>query len=125
MAATLKKPTLRVSQGSTKRFLFVFKNKDGTAFNLAGFTIRFGVKGNIEDEDFWIEKSSAISTEILVVGPTSDGKARLFIIPDDTVEMQMGGKYIWDAWLDDGTGDEFPASDVAEFQVGKRVVQIS
>ena len=125
MATTLKKPPMCVKQGSKKNFLLRFRHKDGTPFDLVGHTIHFGVKGNINDEDFRIRKSSAIATEILVVGPTTDGLARLFIVTTDTIEMDKNGGYVYDVWLDGGSGDEFPASDVAEFTVTGRVVALT
>ena len=125
MAATLAKPTMIVKQGAARRFLLTFKNKDGTPYNLTGKTVHFGVKDSANDEDFYIRKSSAQPSEIVFVGPDTDGIARLFILPLDTAKEAMLGDYVWDAWIDDGAGDEVPASDVAKFTVSPRVVALT
>lgn len=93
MSFKVKKNTIYLTRGDTFKAHLSISNPDGTEYiPVEGDTIRFALKGNIEDQECLILRDIPIDTMLLVLNP------------EDTKELEFGS-YIYDIQLTKANGD--------------------
>lgn len=120
----LRKPTLRVKQGSRQRFLMTITNADGSAYNLASSVLTLNVKRTTDDETALISKQTPIGNGIEVVS-AANGQIRVIFEPSDTTSLNPKLSYVWDIWDNQGSGVEVPLIGVSKFVLQDRVTKIT
>jgi len=81
---------LEIKRGDSKSWTLYFKNEDGSAINISGFTIYFTTKSKLEDSD----DDAIIKKDITEHQDAANGITKLMLTPDDTA--QTPGNYIFD-----------------------------
>lgn len=93
MSFKVKNNTIYLTRGDTFKAHLTISNPDGSEYTpVEGDSIRFALKGDIEDEECLIIRNIPIDTMLLVLNP------------EDTKELDFGS-YIYDIQLTKANGD--------------------
>lgn len=107
--------TIELFKGQSKTFLLSVKEEPAnTPADLTGATVYFTVKRRVGDATAIIAKTSATVTEIEILVPETDGKAKIFLSPSDTNAMSPGN-YVYDVWVELVSGKRYPVIEPSAF----------
>lgn len=106
--------TVQIYRGQSKTLEVVVKDDSCNPVDLTGATVFFSVKMNSTDPTALITKSSTDSTQILILTPTINGIAQIFIKPLDTQYLEID-TYIFDVWVQLPSGNRYPVIPISEF----------
>ena len=90
--------------------------------DLTGAKVCMTVKKNIGDPTPRFFKSSDNILEVEILTPATDGKATIYIVPEDTLNLDPG-KYFFDVWVVLSSGKKVPVIEVSEFNVKEPVTK--
>jgi hypothetical protein len=70
-----------------------------------------------------IEKATAVGADGLIVAPAgTSGTARIYFVPADTADLDVGGTYFYDAWKVAADSKHYQIVGVEAFNITDRVV---
>ena len=91
---------LVIDQGSNLRETFVYKDSDGNAVNLSGFTARSQIRASYTATNTILSATSAAGT--LTITPATGTIS--FNVPAATTAALAPGNYVWDLEIVDSSG---------------------
>lgn len=124
---------LAVTQGESATFEITVRDENKVLIDLTGSKIWFGVKHKLLDVPYAILKRNTAAggsdAEILILDqlvPATKGKARIFLVPDDTSSLAIDCalQYVCDLWIELSTGKQYQVLGVVPFKIKTRVVHI-
>ena len=108
--------TIEIYRGQSKTFEVTIVDDSGNPADLLGATLYFSVKRDLYDQTPIIRKTTATSLEAEILIPTTQGKARFYLVPTDTIVSDVG-KYIFDIWVRLASGRVYPVVEPSEFNI--------
>ena len=121
MSLTDPKNTIVVAQGASKTLALTVFDSTGNPVDLTGAVIYMTVRDSLEADFVRIRKTSTSPAEIQIPEPRN-GSAKIFILPSDTETLDYGD-YVYDIWVETGTGDRVPVVPVSIFRVERAVTR--
>lgn len=107
---TIDGTTITMTRGDTLKVTISLKSKDGTTYTpSANDVVKFTVKEKYTDKDALIEKTIPTNTMLL------------HLEPDDTKELKMPKKYVYDMELTKANGDRDTFIDKATLSITEEV----
>lgn len=115
-----------IPRGSSASWTISVVNPDGTIPDLTNAKLWFTVKQRYDDVTGVVTKRSAASGggdaqfEILTQSGTTKGKARVKVVPSDTMDLQVGA-YWCDGWYEAQDGTRIQIVPDQPFVIGQTV----
>lgn len=95
--ANLGPDVISIYQGESVAELIQVYDENRDAADLSGAVLVATVVRDLGGDPI-ISKSSTVPTEILILAPANEGRAKLFFVPADTAALPPGD-YIYDVWV--------------------------
>lgn len=100
MATALLVPefTLVFVKGESRTLDIIITDGDDKPIDITGATVIFTVKADFDDQFPLIRKTTANVSEGVITAPRA-GKARIFVTPADTFNLDTDFDYMYDVWV--------------------------
>jgi hypothetical protein len=85
-------------------------------FDLTGCSLYLTVRTNGDSPRIILSKSTAVSQQISILTPATNGQATVTFVPSDTKYLEIC-KYQYDVWVVTPSSQQFPVIEVSDFIV--------
>jgi hypothetical protein len=109
-------PTITIFKGEDKTIKLTVIDENRAPIDLAGATLTFTMKENIDDTTALITKVSTDVNQIEILSPTTDGRADIKLVPADTSGRDEG-TYVFDIWVVLASGKQGPVIRPGQFML--------
>lgn len=114
---------LEVPRGTSKTLELTVTDLDCKIIDITGGKVVFSVKEDLGDQNPLIQKTTDVPSEALITKPR-EGLAEIFLIPDDTHNLDPRADYIYDVWVIQASGDRFVVIPPSTFKITDTVTRI-
>jgi hypothetical protein len=113
---------ISIARGESRTITFTVRDRNNALVDLTGASVYFTVRNRIEDAANVIAKKNAAAggdnaQAILLNQTTSKGKFNVFVLHEDTMNLDPEARYVYDAWLMMPVANYYQIVEAAEFDI--------